>query len=335
MPRLQTNHDIDPWFLENLACPRDGGFLGQVHDKLFCQNGHKYRIFQSIPIMLVPELRRTHKGIFQRTFDIVDGKIPGSYEDDVPRAREAVDPFVQQVIAGTNSNFYKHLPGRLERYPIPELPSPLNPYGEGTLLDVGCGWGRWCIASAKSGYMPVGIDPSLEAILAARRVAKQLGVSAKYVVADSRSLPFEQSEFDYVYSYSVFQHFDKQDVRSSLAQIARVLKPNGISTIQMLNKYGLRSMYVQLKRGFGDVSGFETRYWSPSELVATFNQYIGPTELLVGSFFTQAQPTDKDLFALRDKIVLEVAQFLKGTAYRVSFLANLADNVFLCSKPAK
>jgi ubiquinone/menaquinone biosynthesis C-methylase UbiE/uncharacterized protein YbaR (Trm112 family) len=335
MPPSQTNYEIDPWFLENLVCPRDEGFLGQAHERLFCQNGHKYPIFQSTPIMLVPESRRTDEAIFQRTFDIADGKIPSSYTDDLPKARETVDPFVQQIIAGTNSSIYKHLRGRLERYPIPELPRPLNRYGEGTLLDVGCGWGRWCIASAKLGYMPVGIDPSLESILAAKRVAKQLGVGAKYLVADSRFLPFRQSIFNHAYSYSVFQHFDKQHVRRSLAQIARVLRPGGTSTIHMLNKYGLRSIYVQLKRGFREASGFETRYWSPSELVATFNQYIGPTELLVGSYFTQAQPTDKDLFIPRDKILLAIAELLKRTNHRVPFLTNFADNVFLCSKAAK
>jgi len=288
--------------------------------------------------MLIPESPQTHEQLFQRTLDIVDGsdgRFTDSQEDDVLIAKETVDPFVQELIAGTNSNFYKHLTGKLKRYPIPKLPHPLGGYGEGTLLDVGCSWGRWCIASARSGYMPVGIDPSLEAILAAKRVAKQLGVTAKYLVADSRFLPFRRSIFDYVYSYSVFQHFDKQDVKDSLVQIAQVLKPDGISMVQMLNQYGLRSKYVQLNRGLKEASGFETRYWAPSELVATFTQSIGPTDLLVGSFFTQAQATDKDLLTLGGRAIVEVAELLKRTTYRAPFLTKLADNLFLYSKSAK
>jgi SAM-dependent methyltransferase len=285
--------------------------------------------------MLIPEAPQTHKTFSQETFDLIHGKIPDPYKDYTPEAKEVVDPYVQQNIAQTNSQLYRHLPGRLERYPIPKLPYPLTNYREGTLLDIGCNWGRWCIASAKLGYMPVGIDPSLEAILAAKRVTKQLDVRAKYLVADSRFLPFKQSIFDYVYSYSVFQHFDRQDVRTSLPQIARVLRPDGISMIQMLNKFGLRSLYSQLRRGFREARDFEPRYWSPTEVVATFNEGLGPTKLLVGSFFTQGQATDKDLFRPRDKVVFEIAEALKYTSYRLRFLTKLADNLFLYSKAAK
>ena len=37
------------------------------------------------------------------------------------------------------------------------------------LLDLGSSWGRWSIAAARKGYSVVGLDPSLGAVLAARR----------------------------------------------------------------------------------------------------------------------------------------------------------------------
>jgi SAM-dependent methyltransferase len=116
-----------------------------------------------------------------------------------------IDPFVQNIIAATNGMLYISLIGKLTDYPIPYLRLPS---GEGKrFLEIGCNWGRWCIAAARLGYRPVGIDPSLKGIRAARQVAQQLGIEAHYVVADGRYLPFANGTFDQVFSYSVLQHF--------------------------------------------------------------------------------------------------------------------------------
>jgi hypothetical protein len=48
------------------------------------------------------------------------------------------------------------------------------------------------------GYRPVGIDPSLKGIRAARQVALHLGMQAHYVAADGRYLPFANGTFDQV-----------------------------------------------------------------------------------------------------------------------------------------
>ena len=152
------------------------------------------------------------------------------------------------------------------------------------ILDIGCNWGRWCLSAFKSGFSPVGLDTNLESILSAKRVAKQLGIQPRYLVADARCIPFQNDLFDYCYSYSVLQHFSKPDVNKVLSEIKCVLKPGGISQIQMLNKYGLRSLYVQSKRGFRKPQSIETRYWSPKELLNTFEKNIGFSKILLGSF---------------------------------------------------
>ena len=46
------------------------------------------------------------------------------------------------------------------------------------------------MSAAKKGYRAVGIDPSLGAVMAARRVARQLGLEIKCIVGDARFLPF-------------------------------------------------------------------------------------------------------------------------------------------------
>ncbi len=110
--------------------------------------------------------------------------------------------------------------------------------------------GRWSIAAAKKGYCVIGMDPSLGAVAAARRVAKQCNVNANFVVGDARYLPFQKDVFDIAYSYSVIQHFSKQDARKTFVEIGRALKSDGTALIQMPTVFGLRCLYNQIRRGF-------------------------------------------------------------------------------------
>jgi 2-polyprenyl-3-methyl-5-hydroxy-6-metoxy-1,4-benzoquinol methylase len=120
---------------------------------------------------------------------------------EIARAGEnSIDPVVSVIIAATSGYAYKHLVGKLRTYPIPDLRLPA--VDGKTLLDIGCNWGRWSVAAARKGYRVVGVDPSLGAIMAARRVARQLDVDIDYIVADARYLPFEDGTLD-VFSYSV------------------------------------------------------------------------------------------------------------------------------------
>ena len=100
-----------------------------------------------------------------------------SYHADLKKPEELID-FIDKSWQGeipyTSGNLYFSIQNKLTRYPIPECRLP---QGNGErLLDIGCNWGRWSIAAAQKGYRPVGIDPSLDAVLAARRVSRQLGV---------------------------------------------------------------------------------------------------------------------------------------------------------------
>src|SRR5204863_8472237 len=136
--------------------------------------------------------------------------------------------------------------GVLDRYPIPVLRLPDG--GGRRLLDVGCSWGRWSMAAARNGYRVVGIDPSLGAVMAARRVARDLKFDASFVVGDARFLPFVQDSFDTVFSYSVIQHFSKVDAKQAIGEIARVLAHGGTTKVQMPSQLGIRCLYHQFRR---------------------------------------------------------------------------------------
>lgn len=242
----------------------------------------------------------------------------------------SVDPFVQENIAATNGNMYKGLSGKLSRYPIPELrlPEATGQY----LLDLGCNWGRWSVAAARKGYQVLGMDPSFEAVLAARRVAAQCSVSPAYIVADARRLPFKDDSFDVVFSFSVLQHFDKESTRNVLAQIFALLKPSGTCFVQMANALGVRNLFLQLKRGLKEPRGFEVRYWSPKDLREVFSSCVGPATLSADGFLSlNAQLTDIDLLPFLYRLIVLCSDLLRRLSARWKWLVCVADSLYVAS----
>jgi SAM-dependent methyltransferase len=302
-----------------LACPRDRGALEREGDGLVCAAGHRYPLVDGIPVLLLEEERPTHAACHSSL-----GPDDGS---------EDPEAIVQDVIAATCGNLYRHLVGNVTRYPIPEIRLP---EGEGRrFLEVGCNWGRWCVAAARRGYQVVGVDPSLNALRAARRVAERLGVDATYVVADARHLPFPDDSFDAVFSYSVFQHFARGDAVASFAEIGRVVRPGGSSLIQMANLYGLRSLWNQLReRRFREPRTlFDVRYWGPRELREELERRVGPTSLSADGFFTlNPQMTDLELFPRRYRAVVRTSEALRRASERVPPLRYAADSLYALSR---
>jgi SAM-dependent methyltransferase len=307
----------------DLVCPRDRGALEQEGGEVSCSDGHTYPLEDGVPLLLVEEERPTHGACWL------------SLEDEpAPAVGDGgVDPVVQELIAATCGRHYRHLVDRLPSYPIPDLPLP--PADGRLFLEVGCNWGRWCVAAARRGYLPVGVDPSLRAIQAARRVARQLGVRAFYVVADARHLPFDDATFAVAFSYSVFQHFAKPDTLASFDEVARVLEPGGTALVQMANLYGLRSLLNQaLERRFREPRElFDVRYWGPRELRHELESRIGPTELSVDGFLTlNPQPTDLELLPRRYRGLVRVSETLRGLAGRIPPLTYAADSLYALSR---
>src|SRR5208283_2531110 len=219
-----------------LVCPRDKGDLRLDAGRLVCGQGHSYAVIEGVPILLVSDVEQTHiEGA--RALAIAETGDASSLRKFNVGAHE-IDPFVKNAIGATNGGLYQHLVGKLTEYPIPHLRLP--PGRNQSFLEIGCNWGRWCIAAARSGYRPVGIDPSLKSIRAANRVARQLGVAATYVVADGRYLPFRDRSFDQIFSYSVLQHLSKENATVTLSEIRRVMDSGGSALVQMPNVFGVR-----------------------------------------------------------------------------------------------
>jgi SAM-dependent methyltransferase/uncharacterized protein YbaR (Trm112 family) len=311
-----------------LVCPRDFEPLTHDGDRLSCPSGHDYPVVEGVPVLLVENERPTHFS-FRRSLSLAgEGNVPAPVETST-----GSDSAVEEAIAATCGNLYKHMVGNTVEYPIPELRLP---DGQGKhFLELGSNWGRWCVSAARRGYTVVGIDPSLEGVLAARRVAERLDVDAEYLVADARHLPYPDESFDVVFSYSVLQHFSKEDACLALAEAHRVLRPGGVALIQLANQYGMRSFYNRLRTGFRRPRNFDVRYWTPGELRAAFERLIGPTELEVDGFFSlNAQKTDLHLLRWEGRVIVRASEVLRTLSSQMRPLTNLADSLYVRSRRA-
>jgi SAM-dependent methyltransferase len=330
MTRLQASAvQLEPYVLDLLACPRDKEALPFEGNAFVCPRGHRYPVIEGVPIFLLSEAEQTHIEGVRALLVAQSGDASGLARFDIIPGK--IDPFVQNAIGATNGGLYQHLVGNLTAYPIPQLRLPP---GDGKLfLEVGCNWGRWCIAAARAGYRPVGIDPSLKSIRAANRVATQLGIQSSFLVADSRYLPFREGAFDQVFSYSVLQHLSKEHARDSLREMKDVLRKGGGVLVQMANTYGLRCLYHQVRRGFRATKEFEVRYWRPGELNEAFISAIGPTQLTADGYFSlNVQPSDLAFMPARYRALVRTSEFLRRISDHVPLLKRLADSVYLSAK---
>jgi ubiquinone/menaquinone biosynthesis C-methylase UbiE/uncharacterized protein YbaR (Trm112 family) len=318
---------MNEWLIEHLVCPRDKQNLRYENNELVCDQGHIYPIVEDIPIMLVEEEERIHGYITETLENVGKLKSDNEKEPEIFENKAGVDSFVQAEILYTSGNLYRAAQNNLTRYPIPEIRLP---QGNGErLLDVGCNWGRWSIAAAQKGYKPVGLDPSLKAVQAAKRVSKQLGLETQFVVGDARLLPFAENSFDIGFSYGVLQHFSKDNAKISMNQIAHATKNEGKILIQMPAKYGIRSVQQQIRRGFSEGEDFDIRYWSPAELVETFEQIFGQTKLFTDCYFgLGVQKTDIDLMPPLYKLIVRSSEVLRKMSNNIPLMTKVADSIW-------
>lgn len=342
--------NMDLWYIENLVCPIDYLTLEYLKGFLVCSCGRKYPVIDGTPIMLLDEADQTlwvasasiktananreiteeqTANLYLETLGISEKEREGIIEL-AGRNNLNIDPVVAYIVAATNGLAYKHLLGNLDVYPIPEFRLPKA--NGSRLLDIGCNWGRWSVAATRKGYTVVGIDPSLGAIMAAKRVAVQMGLSIKYVVADARYLPFKESYFDTVFSYSVLQHFSKENVKKVLSSANRVLKTGGTSLIQMANFLGIRSLQHQFMRGWRKAKDFEVRYWSVPELKETFRDKLGDTTISTDCYFGLGlQKNDLSLMPAKFKLLIALSEVIRKISDRIGALKYLADSVYVTS----
>lgn len=93
------------------------------------------------------------------------------------------------------------------------------------VLDLGCGNGRYYQALEDKEVNYIGIDSSQELI----NIAKQKYPGVDFQVGDALNLPFDDNQFDKIYSIAVLHHIPSNQLRLDfLKEAKRVLKPGGL-----------------------------------------------------------------------------------------------------------
>lgn len=275
-----------------------------------------FETFDGIPLLIPQGASSTHSG-----FDDI--------LKDNERAKSAkidIDAFIDGMIVPTCGNLFHGVKLR-DRLPIPDFPRMRR----GVTLDIGCNWGRWSIAGALAGHTMVAMDIHLESLLVAREIAQRLVPHNMplFVLGDARSLPFKTVSLENVFSYSVIQHFSRENAALILSETGRVLRAGGKAVVQMPNAGGLKARMTG-KSANEAGEQFDVRYYSIENLLDLFKQHIGPSEWLVDCFLgLNVHAKDVALLPLSKKPVVYAAEMLKALSWAIPPFARLSDSVWV------
>ncbi|UCE68091.1 MAG: class I SAM-dependent methyltransferase [Candidatus Zixiibacteriota bacterium] len=96
-------------------------------------------------------------------------------------------------------------------------------------VDLGCGAGNYAVWLAGQGFDVTGMDISKHAVRLAVQLAKEKGVSCRFVVADLLGDMREYYEcFDFAYDWELLHHISPEDRPAYIQNVCNILRRNGI-----------------------------------------------------------------------------------------------------------
>ena len=118
-------------------------------------------------------------------------------------------------------------------------------YGK-RMLEVGTGAGSDFVQWVRAGTRANGIDATPEGVEHLRQRLQIFGLDAEDVkVADCEALPFDDNEFDLVYSWGVIHHTPR--TAKALEEIVRVCRPGGTCKVMIYNRHSILSYFFWVK----------------------------------------------------------------------------------------
>jgi ubiquinone/menaquinone biosynthesis C-methylase UbiE len=126
-------------------------------------------------------------------------------------------------------------PGEAEYRHVDFLLGRISAVPGDTLLDVGCGQGRYSLSFADRGMRVTGLDASPRLLREARGLAHLSGTELRWVLGDMRSLPFTCG-FKVAILFDSFGFFDTEaDNEAVIHEMARVVVPGGHVVLAVVN----------------------------------------------------------------------------------------------------
>lgn len=143
---------------------------------------------------------------------------------------------------------------------------PYQEYVGKKVLELGCGLGTMLMNWAKNGAECTAIDLNPTSILQTKKRFELLKLNGNISLQDANCLPFPDNSFDYVYSWGVLHH--SPNLKQSIHELFRVLKPGGGFGIMLYNRHSFYQWYMT-----HFVEGFlhnESAYLSDLELSSRY-----------------------------------------------------------------
>lgn len=128
------------------------------------------------------------------------------------------------------------------------------------ILDAGCGGGRNLVYFLRSGFECFGVDRNADAIEYVRQISQSIAPenpAENFQISSVEKMPFADESFDVVISNAVL-HFaeNENQFNKMLAEMRRVLKPNGMLFARLASSIGIENKIEKLA---------ERRYLLPDE----------------------------------------------------------------------
>ncbi len=134
--------------------------------------------------------------------------------------------------AGWNEIYHRYRPqslpwelGRPRRILIELVES--GGVATGKALDLCCGAGTNPVYMAMKGFDVTALDVSDKAVEYAKEQALRTNIGLNLLVADFLRLPFRSNEFDFVFDFGCFHHVERDDRKTFIKSVYRVLRPKG------------------------------------------------------------------------------------------------------------
>ncbi|MGW2934258.1 class I SAM-dependent methyltransferase [Streptomyces sp. NPDC001156] len=110
------------------------------------------------------------------------------------------------------------------------------------VLDVGCGTGNLLRATGQRhrNVDLVGLDPDPKALAQAGRKARRARLTVRLDRGFAQELPYDDASFDRVFSSLMLHHLDSTSKDALLAEVRRVLRPDGLLVLAdaVLDEHG-------------------------------------------------------------------------------------------------
>ena len=121
-----------------------------------------------------------------------------------------------------------------------------------SLLDVGCGQGRYSLAFAGRGLRVAGLDASPVLLEEAGRLSRRMDVEVDWILGDMRALPSHYS-YHHAILLDALGFFDTDEENEGVVhQMARVIRPNGWIVIAVANGSRILSTFEPFGHEEGD-----------------------------------------------------------------------------------